>query len=123
MKGGGSPGGTGSITTTVTWKEAVTKGTEIRVYGVTACYAPPEGGPCLVEHTPLPSSVRDLIARAPASQGKVSWTWPEWDDIGGAVMGDGSSNYESIVVAAYNAAGHSKFIIVVTSEYCPFCTY
>jgi hypothetical protein len=123
MKGRDNPDRPGSITTTVTWKEAVTKGTEIRVYGVTACFAPPTGGPCLVEHTPLPSSVRDLIARAPASQGKVSWSWPIWDDIGDAVMANGSNYYEAIVVAAYNAAGHSKFIIVVTSEYCPACTY
>lgn len=123
MKGGGSTGGAASITTTVTWKEAVTKGTEIRVYGVTACFAPPTGGPCLVEQTPLPSSVRNLIARAPAAQGKVSWTWPEWGDVGGAVMAHGSTDYESIVVAAYNAAGHSKFIIVATGELCPGCVY
>lgn len=123
MSGGVSAGGTGSVTTTVTWTEAVTKGTEIRVHGVTACFAPPEGGPCLVEHTALPSSVRDLIARAPASDGKVSWTWPAWEDIGEAVMAHGATYYEAIVVAAYNPAGHSKFIIVVTAERCPDCTY
>ena len=69
---------------TVTWKGPRAKGTEIRVYGVTACVAMPpsprEGsdGPCLVEHTPLPASARKLIAKAPASSGKVSWTWPNW---------------------------------------------
>jgi hypothetical protein len=123
---GSDPSGEGfdtQLTTTITWKEAVTEGTEIRVYGVTACFAPPEGGACLVEHTALPASVRELIARAPASKGKVSWTWPAWDDVGGAVMAHGSSTYEAVVIAAYGAAGHSKFIIVRSGEWCPDCTY
>lgn len=112
-----------NLTTTVTWNEAVTAGTEIRVYGVNACFAPPTGGTCLVEHTALPASVRDLIATAPASKGKVSWTWPAWDDIGGAVMAHGDKTYEAVVIAAYNAAGHSKFIIIASAEWCPDCTY
>ena len=75
------------MTTTISWKEARTAGTEIRVYGVTACL-PPEGqdpAPCLVVNTPLPASVRELITKAPAANGKVSWSWPNWEDVGGAV--------------------------------------
>ena len=117
-------------TMTVTWKGPHTKGTEIRVYGVTVCIgmpaSPAEGalGPCLVEHTPLPATVRRLIAKAPASTGKVAWTWRSWDDIGGSVAAspDGTT-YEAIVVAAYNAAGHSKFIIVNPGQWCGYCTY
>jgi hypothetical protein len=123
---GSDPGGAGydtRVTVTIRWKELAPKGTEIRVYGVTKCFAPPEGGPCLVEHTPLPASVRELIARAPASKGRVSWTWPNWEDVGGAVMAHGSTYYEAVVIAAYNANGHSKFIIVESGQWCPDCTY
>ena len=75
---------------TVSWKGPRGAGTEIRVYGVTQCIAMPpdvdpaveQEGPCLVEHTPLPASVRKLVAKASASSGKVSWTWPGWEDIG-----------------------------------------
>jgi hypothetical protein len=111
------------LTTTIRWSAPKAAGTEIRVYGVTTCFAPAAGGPCLVEHTPLPDSVRDLIATAPASAGKVSWTWPSWDDVGGAVMGHGDTLYQAIVIAAYGPAGHSKFIIVRSGEWCPDCTY
>jgi hypothetical protein len=123
---GSDPGGVGYDTrlrVTISWKEVAPKGTEIRVYGVTKCFAPPAGGPCLVEHTPLPESVRELIATAPASKGSVSWTWPNWEDVGGAVMAHGSTIYEAVVIAAYNADGHSKFIIVESGEWCPDCTY
>jgi hypothetical protein len=111
------------IRTTVTWKQAGAADTEIRIYGVTACYAPATGGPCLVEHTPLPETDRQLIATAPASKGAVSWTWPNWDDVGGAVMAHNSATYQALVIAAYNSAGHSKFIIIVSGEFCPECTY
>ena len=115
---------------TVTWAGPRSKGTEIRVYGVTACIAMPpspgEGadGPCLVEHTPLPESVRKLIAKAPASTGKISWTWRNWENIGSSVaMSPDGTAYEAIVIAAYNAAGHSKFIIVDPGYWCGGCTY
>ena len=70
------------MTTTVTWKEANPNGVTIRVYGVTACIPPSKANfsPCLVKGTPLPAKVRELIASAPASKGKVSWTWPNWED-------------------------------------------
>ena len=69
------------ITQTVRWGSSGSEGVEIRVYGVTECVARPANpspdthGPCLVEHTPLPASVRTLLATAPASRGVVSWTW------------------------------------------------
>jgi hypothetical protein len=124
---GRDPEGAGfatEITTTITWKVPLTAGTEIRVYGVNTCFAKHDQDPCLVLGTPLPAGSLELIAKAPARAGKVSWTWPAWDDIGGAVIGapDGST-YDSLVVAAYNAAGHSKFTIVATAVWCPDCTY
>ena len=70
-------------TETVTWESPRTKGVEIRIYGVTECIALPAhprsgtDGPCLVKGTPLPASVRTLLATAPASAGKVTWTWTE----------------------------------------------
>jgi hypothetical protein len=117
---------------TVAWKGPHGAGTEIQVYGVTECLAmPPDVDPgvdrygrCLVEHTPLPASVRKLIAKASASSGKVSWTWPGWDDIGSSVaMSPDGTTYEAFVIAAYNDAGHSKFIIVAPGSWCSDCTY
>jgi hypothetical protein len=125
-----SGGGYGTTTTTtttmtVTWKEAPATGVEVRVFGVTKCLPPPglDSAPCLVEHTPLPPSDLVLIAKAPASRGKVSWTWPAWGDIGGNIAVHGNTSFASFVVAAYNAAGHSKFVIVVAAGYCATCVY
>lgn len=102
------------ITQTVTWREPRSEGVEIRVYGVTECIAEPASpppatsGPCLVEHTPLPASVRRLLATAPASDGVVSWTWTEET---GCNPGPFSGEYSAIVLAAYSASGHSIFAI------------
>jgi hypothetical protein len=106
------------ITQTVTWRAPRSEGVEIRVYGVTECIAEPSNpapdtsGPCLVEHTPLPASVRTLLASAPASDGVVSWTWSEETgcNIGLAFDPDGPM-YHSVVLAAYSASGHSIFAI------------
>jgi hypothetical protein len=111
----------------VSWSETYPKGTEIRVYGVTECLNNVDGEPCLPLHTPLPASVRHLVARAPAADGKVIWTWPGWENIGGSLAasreGDKDYYYEAFVVAAYNDAGHSKFIILESTIACPECTY
>ena len=122
----------GKCTTTITWKKAATKGTEIRVYGVTGCLSLTErqgDGSCLVKHTLVPASARKLIAKAPASKGKIVWTGPSWRDL---VQGDtggtaytaygvdrhGDDIYFAIVLAAYNAAGHSKFVIADAGQWC-----
>jgi hypothetical protein len=106
------------FTQTVTWRTPRTEGIEIRVYGVTRCLAepndPPAGtsGPCLVEHTALPASVRTLLATAPASAGIVSWTWMEETgcSIGLEYDPDGPAYY-AVVLAAYGASRHSIFAI------------
>jgi hypothetical protein len=107
------------LTQTVTWEAPRTKGVEIRVYGVTACLAEPAhakpgtDGPCLAKGTHLPASVRVLLAKGPASAGKVSWSWMEMDGCDpffGGTAPDGQS-YRAVVVAAYSAAGHSTFAI------------
>jgi hypothetical protein len=130
---GGTPG---DCTTTMTWKEAVTDGTEIRVYGVTGCLSATEsaiertgGGSCLIEGTAVPASMRVLIAKAPAADGGVSWTRPAlagvipvetggraFDAIGVDRLGD--DVFSAIVVAAYNSTGHSKFIIADAGTWC-----
>jgi hypothetical protein len=109
---------TADITQTVTWRAPTSEGVEIKVYGVTECIAEPStpapdtSGPCLVEHTPLPASVRTLLASALASDGAVSWTWTEYTgcDIGLAHDPDGP-RYFAVVLAAYSASGHSIFAI------------
>lgn len=110
----------GEITQTVTWRAPRSEGVEIRVYGVTDCIAEPANpapgtsGPCLVVHTPLPASVRVLLATAPASGGVVSWTWTQvvYDCGGPPIAYDPSGPvYYAVVLAAYSAAGHSIFAI------------
>ena len=107
------------ITQTVTWRAPRSKGVEIRVYGVTECIAEPAHprpgahGPCLVEHTAVPASVRRLLAKAPASDGVVSWTWTEetgCDPSAFASAPDGPP-YHAVVLAAYSASDHSIFAI------------
>jgi len=127
----GIPSGEECITT-ITWKEAVTSGTEIRVYGVTVCLSAtpdPGSGSCLVADTSVPADVRKLIAKVPASDGTVSWTGPAWQDVidsdtgGAAFTAIGVDHrdddiYFAIVVAAYNNAGTSKFVIADAGTWC-----
>ena len=106
------------FTQSVTWRAPRSEGVEIRVYGVTECIAKPENPPpdtsgvCLVEHTPLPASVRTLLGTAPASDGVVSWTWTQETgcDIGLAYDPERPA-YHAVVLAAYGASGHSIFAI------------
>ncbi len=106
------------ITQTVTWRTPRNDGVEIRVYGVTKCIAEPRhpapdtSGPCLVTGTPLPASVRRLLGKGPASDGAVRWSWTEETgcDIGLPNDPDGPTYY-AVVLAAYNASGHSIFAI------------
>lgn len=110
----------GEVTQTVRWGAPRSEGVEIRVYGVTECIAEPADpapgthGPCLVVHTPLPASVRRLLATAPASDGAVSWTWTQRIyDCGGPFVGYDPHGpaYRAVVLAAYSAAGNSIFAI------------
>ena len=109
---------TTEITQTVRWEAPGSEGVEIRVYGVTECVAMPGNpspdthGPCLVEHTPLPASVRTLLATAPASDGVVSWTWTgTFDCEVGLAYNPRGPAYYAVVLAAYSASGHSIFAI------------
>lgn len=106
------------ITQTVSWEGPRSTGVEIRVYGVTECVArpanpsPDTSGPCLVEHTPLPASVRSLLATAPALDGVVSWTWTgTFDCEVGLAYDPRGPAYHAVVLAAYSASDHSIFAI------------
>ena len=109
---------TTEITQSVSWEEPLSEGVEIRVYGVTECVARPvnpvpnSDGPCLVVHTPLPASVRTLLATAPASDGMVSWNWTGTFDCGiGLAYDPQGPAYHAVVLAAYSASDHSIFAI------------
>ena len=85
---------------------------------MTKCLAEPRdpaagtSGPCLVEHTALPASVRTLLATASASDGIVSWTWTEETGCNIGLENDPAGpGYYAIVLAAYSASGHSIFAI------------
>lgn len=105
------------VTQTVTWTAPRDDGVEIRVYGVTSCIArptdPPPGssGPCLVVRTPLPTSVRRLLATAPASAGAARWTWTEESDCTSGVKFDPAGDIQAVVVAAYGPTDHSIFAV------------
>jgi hypothetical protein len=111
----------GDSTYTLSWKAPRTKGVEIRVYGVTTCFGADSSGTmidghCLREHTALPSSVRVLLAKAPASKGKVTWRMSP--GAGFAETLDGVPVH-SLVVATYNAeGGHSTFAVADAGDYC-----
>jgi hypothetical protein len=109
---------TTEVTQTVRWGEPAGDGIEIRVYGVTECIARPADpapdthGPCLVVNTPLPASVRTLLATAPASDGVASWTWTgTFDCEVGLAFDPGGPPYHAIVLAAYNESGNSILAI------------
>lgn len=115
---------TSEITQTVTWAAPRSEGVEIRVYGVTECMAKPANpspdtdGPCLVEHTALPASVRTLLASAPASDGGVSWSWTGTFDCGIDLGYDpGGPVYHAVVLAAYGASDHSIFAIAAPGRW------
>ena len=117
------PGSTGAdviaykVTHTVRWQAPRTEGVEIRVYGVTECLSEPSdpspgtSGPCLVEHTLLTPPVMALAATAPAAAGEISWIAPFYYECLGPPVGPDGLDYQAIVIAAYNAAGHSIFAI------------
>jgi hypothetical protein len=113
------------ITQTVLWRAPRMKAVEIRVYGVTECLAMPAhpepgaGGSCLVEHTALPASVRRLLATAPATAGRVSWSWKMWTgcEDWGLSSPPGGRGYRAIVIAAYNASSHSIFAIAAPGQW------
>jgi len=109
-----------TVTQTVTWGAPRSEGVEIRVYGVTECIAEPAdprpgtSGPCLVLNTPLPESVRTLLATVPASAGVAGWTWTDvaYECGGPRVLYDpGGPAYHAVVLAAYSPSGHSIFAI------------
>jgi hypothetical protein len=110
--------GRARLTQTVIWRTPRTEGIEIRVYGVMKCLAEPKdplagtSGPCLVEHTALPSSVRTLLATVPASDGVASWTWTEETGCNIGLENDPDAPpYYAVVLAAYSASRHSIFTI------------
>ena len=75
--------------------------------------APGTSGPCLVVHTPLPASVRRLLATAPASDAAVSWTWTEEGgcDASPVKSAPDGPGYRAVVLAAYGPSDHSIFAI------------
>src|SRR5262245_55191732 len=121
---GGIDALTDEITQTATWEAPRSKGVEIRVYGVTECVSKPANpspgtsGPCLVGRTPLPGSVRTLLATAPASDGVATWSWTGTFDCGPALAYplDGPG-YDAVVLAAYSPSGHSKFAIAAPGSW------
>jgi hypothetical protein len=113
-------GGYATISQRVTWKAPRTTGVEIRVYGVTKCFAEPDpaptgpaGGPCLVKGTRLPASARTLLATAPASDGVARWRWTEQTGCSGYSFEFDNAGpvIYAIVLAAYNDSGNSIFAI------------
>lgn len=119
----------------LTWKAPRTKGVEIRVYGVTKCFRTddPEGE-CLRVHTAVPDDIRVLLAKGPASKGVLDLDIDGPEDADQTEEGcttflrtEAGTKFYSIVVAAYDANGHSIFAIANPGGYmageCPIVIY
>jgi hypothetical protein len=123
-----SAGFGGIATLTATWKQATSDGVTMRIYGVTKCLNAREPGPgetsvpCLVPGTQLTADVERLVATAPAADGRVTWSWPGWGDIGAALGTYNGEDFYAFVIGGNNAAGNSPLYIMATSAYCPTCT-
>jgi hypothetical protein len=52
-----------------------------------------------------------LAARVPAAAGEYSWIAPFFYECAGPPVGPDGTEYQAIVIAAYNAVGHSVFAI------------
>ena len=52
-----------------------------------------------------------LAATAPAAAGEISWIAPFYHECAGPPVGPDGLDYQAVVIAAYNAAGHSVFAI------------
>jgi hypothetical protein len=113
----------------VTWDTSVSADTTIEVWAVTECPATATRRhpqlPCLTRSTPLPASIRQRVASAPAGDGSVAWMVPGWEILGGPVAVDGEVQYWGVVVRAVNANGASRFVIARNGngEACFDCTY
>jgi hypothetical protein len=118
--GSGSPGTT---TYTINWSGPQTDGVEIRVSGLKKCLSDVMDEPCIQRHMALPKGTLDLIGRAPASDGSISWTWPTPEILGGALASDGATDYYAFLVGAYDAAGQSRLVIAKSAKACPDCTF
>ncbi len=118
--GSGAPGTT---TYTVTWSEPLTPGVEMRVSGLTKCLSNVMDEPCIQRHMTLPKGTLEIIGRAPASKGSISWTWPTPEILGGALASDGTTDYFAFLVGAYNDAGQSRLVIAKSATACPGCVY
>jgi hypothetical protein len=58
-----------------------------------------------------------LAATASAAAEEISWIAPRSYDCAGPPVGPDDLDYEAIVIAAYNAAGHSIFAIAYPGEW------
>ncbi len=105
----------------LSWEQPRTKGIEIRVFGVTKCFPAGDHGDeaCLREHTTLSNDALVLLAKGPASTGKLSWQQGLGDGEGCVAesLSKNGTTFYSVVAAAYNANGYSIFAIVNEGDY------
>lgn len=109
---------------TVAWSAPLDPRTSISVFGVISCPTKrtPSNPPCVTESTRLPAEIRELIVMGPATDGSISWDWPEADVDGPVlVVGPDGTSYYAFVVRAVNDAGRSPFVVVRSTVACSDC--
>jgi hypothetical protein len=108
----------------IRWTAPKGYATEFRLYGVTSCpnEAPDhDGQPCLVEHMSLAKDELRLIETADGDERSMTIANGIPDGLCGPTLF--CSDYNALVLGAFNAYGHSVYAIVVSNEICHTCVY
>lgn len=108
----------------ITWTEPDDYATEFRLYGVIGCPNESEatdGQPCLVEHTALAAKDLKLIKSVDGKTRSIVLTNTIPPDACGPSLW--CSQFDALVLGAYNDFGQSIFAIPVSTTVCFGCTY
>ncbi len=108
----------------LTWRTPNTPDTTVRVEAITKCLAPDDstGIPCVTPASHITAADYILIAKRPASDGYARWTWPAFEDIGGAVTTDGTHDFYAIAVTL-TTGSIVRVVVIATGQTCSGCVY
>ncbi len=108
----------------LTWRTPDTADTIVRVEALTTCLAPASstGELCVTPASHITAANYILIAKRPASDRYARWTWPAWEDIGGAIATDGRHSFFGIVVTL-TTGGIVRVVVIYSAQTRFGCVY